>query len=160
MCYWNSCDLDYILIKADELFKSINLLRDLGPEDLPNVLNVEGTIIAIKYVQLVTIEIVRNRLNFLQAFFLQFCDKSNGIIFFVSGQTFSLLWDTKSYFLFDSHSRDEQGKVTPDGTGILIKFSSLSQVQKYTMENYLVERESVFCQIQYIKAEVIQVKAP
>ena len=60
LCYWNSCDLDYILIKADELFKSINLLRYLGPEDLPNVLNVEGRIIAIKYVQLVTIEIVKN----------------------------------------------------------------------------------------------------
>ena len=39
--YWKSCDLDYILIKADELFKDINLFRYLSPEDLPNVLNVE-----------------------------------------------------------------------------------------------------------------------
>ena len=61
----------------------------------------------------------------------------------------------KYLFLFDSHSRDDQGKISSDGTVILIKFTSLSQVQKYILENYLVDRgrESVFCQLQYIKVE-------
>ena len=77
----------------------------LGPEDLPNVLNVEGTIIAVNYVELITIEIVKNQQNFIQASFLRFSDKSNGILFFVGGQMFSLLWDTKSFFLFDSHGQ-------------------------------------------------------
>ena len=154
MSYWTSCDLDYILIKTDELFESISLFRYLAPEDLPNELNVEGTNVAIEYVRLVTVEIFKNQINFIQPSFLQFGDKSNGIIFFVSQTPFSLLWNKKYFFLFDSHSRDEQGKVSPHGTGILLKFTTLSQVRKYILENYLVDRESIFCQIQYIKAEI------
>ena len=45
--YWKPCDLDYILIKGDELFKKINLMRYLGPEDLPDNLNVENAVVNI-----------------------------------------------------------------------------------------------------------------
>ena len=155
MSYWNSCDLDYILIKAGGLFKSINIFRYLEPAELPNVLNLEGTNIAIEYVQLVTVEILKKQINFIQPSFVDFSDRSNGIIFFVSDTSLSQLWNKIYIFLFDSHSRDDQGKISPDGTAILIKFTSLSQVQKYILENYLVDRgrKSVFCQLQYVKVE-------
>ena len=60
----------------------------------------EGTIIANNYVELVTIEIVKNQQNFIQEYFIQFCDKSNGILFFVAGQTFSLMWGYEIIFSF------------------------------------------------------------
>ena len=153
VAYWNSCDLDYVLIKGDEIYKNINLKRFLGPEDLPNILQVENANVTIKYVQLVDTEINKHT-DFIRPSFFQFSRISNGIMFFVHSSTISLLWDTKSFFLFDSHSRDEQGKCVENGTGILIKFSSLRQVQKYISENYLIERETLLCQIQYILIEI------
>ena len=154
--FWNSCDLDYILIKGDELYKSINLYRYLEPADLPNVLNVESVDVTIDYVQLVTVQIQKDYLDFIQPSFVNLSDQSNGIIFFVSNNTsFSLLWNKKYFFLFDSHSRNDQGKISPNGTAILIKFTSLGQVQKYVIENYLLDRGhvSVYCQLQYIKVD-------
>ena len=152
---WNTCDLDYVLIKGDQLFKSINLMRYLGVEDLPHKLNmgVEASV-KIKYVQNIDVEI-KDQCDFPRPSFDQFSNDSNGIIFYVNQMTISLVWDTKSFFcLFDSLSRDEQGKITENGTGILIKFSSLSQIQKYLSENVQTTSESVLGQLQYVNVEI------
>ena len=34
-------------------------------------------------------------------------------------------------YLFDPYSRDNQGFATPNGTSVLLKFNSLSDVEKY-----------------------------
>ena len=96
---------------------------------------------------------LKDKIDFIQPSFHQLSDRSNGVMFFVRQTSFAILWNKKYFFLFDSHSRDDQGKVAPDGTGILLKFSSLRQVQKYILENYLLDCESVFCQIQFVRAE-------
>ena len=153
---WKSHDLDHVLIKGDKLYKNINLMRYLGPTDLPSTLWVEEAFFNIKYIQLVTAEIKMSQLDFLRPSFSQFSDKSNGILFFINQGTIAILWDAKSFFLFDSHSRDEQGKVTENGTGVLLKFSALRQLQNYLTEIYLIlsGRESIFCQIQYVMVEI------
>ena len=47
------------------------------------------------------------------------------------------------------------GKFSKFGTGIVIKFSSLIQVQRYISENYLSDGDSsILCQIQYVEVEL------
>ena len=149
---WKTCDVDYVLIKGDELFKNINLERYLEPRDLPKHLCVEGTDTMVEYVQLVTVDIKQGLYEFIRPSFVQLKQSSNGIIFFVEQMSFSLQWDSKAFYLFESHSRNEEGKVSPDGTAILLKFSSLKQVQFFITENYLINRNSVLAQMQYCKS--------
>ena len=42
-----------------------------------------------------------------------------------------------SFYLFDSHSRDEQGLSVPDGKSCLLKFSSINELGKYFQVCYL-----------------------
>ena len=42
----------------------------------------------------------------------------NWLIFFISGYTFSLIWSKSAFFLCDSHSRDEKGYITLNGTSV------------------------------------------
>ena len=130
------CDLDYILIKGDKLFKQLNLMKYLDVNDLPNSLEVDNARVTISYLLLVTYDIYENTLDFIRPSFTELNDGSNGIIFFVNQTTMSIVWNSKYYFQFDLHSRDEQGKVIENGTAVLIKFSPLLQLQKYLYENY------------------------
>ena len=45
---WKLSDLDYILIKGDELYK--NIKRCWSPEDMPNNLKVENANLTIEYI--------------------------------------------------------------------------------------------------------------
>ena len=62
--FWYTDDLDYILIKGDELRKSIKLNRYLGMEDLPNNVDVEGNNVTIKNIALITVELKVREQNF------------------------------------------------------------------------------------------------
>ena len=43
------------------------------------------------------------------------------------------------YYLFDSHSRDKNGKVTVDGASILLKFWKDCEICNYIASTYLIE---------------------
>ena len=50
-------------------------------------------------------------------------------------------------YAFDSHSRDSEGNIVPDGSSILIKFSSIKSFWDYIVLTY----GSSSCQLVYIK---------
>ena len=154
VCYWKPCDLDYVLKKGDQLFKNVGLYRYLSPDELPRELQIGSCIVRVSYLQNSTVEIKTSKSDFLRPSFVQFSDKSNGVIFFVNQLTFSIVWCASSFYIFDSHSRDDVGKLSQEGVSILMRFSSLRQVQNYISENYLAGRESILCQVQYILIEL------
>ena len=55
-----------------------------------------------------------------------------------SGFTVAVLWTKNFFFLFDSHSRNEDGTISNEnlGTSILLKFSSLVSLEHYIYEIY------------------------
>ena len=136
----------------------VYLMRYLDVDDLPNSLEVDNARVTISYLRVVvTHEIYENQLDFNRPSFTELNDGSNGIIFFINQNTMSIVWNSKYFFLFDSHSRDEQGKIIENGTAVLIKFSSLLQLQKYLYENYfskVTERGTIIFQMQYVKTEL------
>ena len=156
---WQTADLDYILMKGDELYKSLDLLRYLSFDDLPRQLTVETVYSKINYVGNVTVEINRLNIDFLRRSLVQFKGQSNGIIFITNFVAFSLIWDSKAFFIFDSHSRDELGQHAENGTAILMKFSSLRQVQNFLVETYAPANGNAYCQMQYIAIETTSSKA-
>ena len=50
----------------------------------------------------------------------------------------SITWTSRHYFLFDSHSRDINGKSCPDGFSVFFfKFATRKSLEKYILETYL-----------------------
>ena len=68
----------------------------------------------------------------------------------------SVIWTCKHYFLFDSHSRDNNGKIGPDGFSVLLKFSSRKSLEQHILETYFldVNEEYVCFAVQYIKIQL------
>ena len=57
-----------------------------------------------------------------------------------------------SYYFFDSHSRNQHGKMVRNGHSVLLKFSQLRELEKHIQTTYLLQRSQrhVYFQIQYI----------
>ena len=62
---------------------------------------------------------------------------TSGFLFTLRGNTMSVTWTCKHYFLFDSHSRDINGKIGPGGFSVLLKFSSRKSLEQHILETYL-----------------------
>ena len=61
-----------------------------------------------------------------------------------------------SYYLFDSHNRDERGLSVIDGTSVLMKFNDIFEIEKYIQVAYLEYRykQQAYFQIQTIEVTV------
>ena len=154
ICHWNATDLDDMLIKGDDLFKNLKVMRHLSVNDLPKTITLDNCDMKITFKPLVTCVITKTNVNFIRPSLVLNKLSSDGMMLFVGDTTLSLLWNTKSFYLFDSHSRDEQGMPTANGTGVLMQFSKLSDVQTYIIECYLTSCESKLVQIQYITIKI------
>lgn len=49
----------------------------------------------------------------------------------------SIVWTKKHYFLFDSHSKNENGETCPNGYSVLIKFTKKTDLESHIIKNYL-----------------------
>ena len=118
VCFWNSIDLDFILIKGDALYKILCLDRYLGPEDLPEQIKINDNEVKVSYIENVTAEIAVYNPDFMKSSFVRLKSRISGILFIVNSVSFAVLWDSKSFYIVDSHSRDEVGKLAENVTGI------------------------------------------
>ena len=140
---WNAFDLDYILDNGDLVYKKLNLNRSLAIIDLPDNIDTGRGVINIEMLGNETgFLTVHNRLNFLQSL-LKKHTTGDGILFMTLGYTFSILWNKRNYFLFDPHSRDDEGVIAQNGSSVLLKFSSLPQLQNYIFEIYFPIQQSL-----------------
>ena len=152
---WTTSDLDYILENGDSMYKSLNTDNILNVDDLPHNISVEGYMLTVTMLQNETGAIsTNNQFDLLERSYKE-NNTGNRLIFFISGYTFSLIWSKSAFFLCNTHSRDEKGYITSNGTSVLLKFKSLHDVQNYITEVYLVQQntQSTFCEIQYVHVE-------
>ena len=160
---WTTCDLDYVLESGDQLYKSLNINNMLSVDDLPRNVKVEGYALTATMLENENgIMNIIDDIDFLERSYRKVSDTGNGLIFFINGYTFSLIWSKSAIFLCDSHSRNREGFLTPDGTSILLKFKSLNDVQRYITNVYLAHQnmQITFYQLQYIKIATENIDIP
>ena len=77
----------------------------------------------------------------------------NGALLIINNYTLGILWGRQCFFVFDSHSRDENGKQSPNGTAVLLKFHSLAKLEEYIKNTYYgqTQQSLMYFQIQFIK---------
>ena len=116
----------------------------LSVDDFPACINVDNSMVFnINKLNLGTgiATLVEND-TFLQAIFNSCENKGTSFLLLKNGYTLAMIPNTGNYYLFKSHSRDERGLIVSNGTSVLLKFSSLLEIEKYIQVIYLEYRTS------------------
>ena len=114
---WQQEDLNIVLFLEDELHESLNTQQYLRATDLPNNISVcnvqvQASHLHSNYGMFLNKEDSRNYLR-----------ESAGSILFIMGLRIAvILCGRDVVFLFDSHSRNREGKSHPNGYPVLLKF--------------------------------------
>ena len=127
---WRTSDLDYVLNNGDTLCKSLGIDRYLDIDDIPQQLHLEGFPVIIRKVCVYQNETFRTVPHFLSQLQLLISSECNGAIFIITDSAIAIIFHAGFYYICDSHSRDSNGRLAPDGLSILMKFRSISLVEK------------------------------
>ena len=149
---WESYDLDYILEQGDRIFKDLRMFRLLGIDDLPQNFAVEGTPVVVEFLDNRTGEITLNAYLISVTDIVTSCTNiGTGALLIIRDFTLALIWGEQCYFLFDSHSKNDEGEITPNGVAVLLKFQTLGHLEEYIKYVYYSENtETLFFQLQFI----------
>lgn len=137
---WTAHDLDLILTKGNEIYCILNVTGPLSIPELPTVIDFADNHFDV--------QMLHNEIGYIQSPNERFLttlfgsrndDVGDGLLLIIGGFTVGVLWTKKNYFLFDPHCRDQDGSIPNNNTGtsVLLKFSSLLQVEKYNCSTYL-----------------------
>ncbi|XP_057310266.1 uncharacterized protein LOC130648243 [Hydractinia symbiolongicarpus] len=136
---WTSADLDSILKKGDKIYCEQNVVGSLSILNLPTLINFDDNDFDVQMLHNATGFLHNCNERFLTPLFGSDNDVGDGFLIIVCGFTVCVVWTKKHYFLFDPHCRNSNGCISDDGTGscVLLKFSSLFQVEKYICAIYV-----------------------
>ena len=154
---WNTSDLDFILFEGDKLYKNVGATSFLSADDLPQSVDVENNKITVEKLRFYQSDIMKYTTErFLTQSFNSEENNGDGFLLFIDGFTMSVIWNKAYFFLFDSHSRNIDGKISENGSSILLKFRSLNAAEKYIKEIYFSNKqlEQLRFEIQYIKINI------
>ena len=150
---WDKFDLDCILGKGDQLFKFIGKFRYLGIEDLPQEFLIEKSLINVQFLENNTGEITAG------AYLPSIAEIVNSVqhtgisaLLIVNNYILGLIWGNDSIYLFDSHSKDENGNLSSSDTAVLLKFDSLCSLENYIQSVYYnAYSRTLYFHVQFIK---------
>ena len=71
-------------------------------------------------------------------------NESAGFLHFANGFGTAFRHDIRHIYIFDPHSRDNQGFVSPNGTSVLLKFKTLSDAENYYKHFFLTQANFLY----------------
>ena len=146
---WKDFDLDFILHKGDKVYKDVNINRYLNVDELPTKIVIDNShfdIFVIRAEDFLGSSLLEDTDTIINTD-LFFSDNVTGIILFIEGYCVSILKESNNrqvIYAFDSHSRDSEGNIVPDGSSILIKFLSIKSFWDYIVLTYAVTENHAF----------------
>ena len=159
VCQWQTFDLDHVLCEGDSNYKQLNTLNLLAADELPNVVQTaDGHMFSEEYLSLENGEVSAHsqEFQFLRGIHNGCVDKGIEFLAFISGFTIAAIPYLDSYYLFNSHSRNGQGSMIPQGKSVLLKLAGFQDIEKYVQMVHLQERyqNHAYFQIQYVHVNI------
>ena len=152
--HWDKIDIDYVVENGDKTFKEINSPGYLMFNELPRKINVMTHTFSIDFLdnhsgllnwRSVPGSIIGTNIN----------PSADACLLIIEGKCISITWNKSYFFLFDSHSRNNLGKVCPNGTSTLMKFKSRKSTDLFILNNYLPEKcENIQFDLQYLSISI------
>ena len=151
--FWDIFDLDSILYRGDQLFKSLEKYRHLGVEDLPPQFFIENHPMNVEFLENRTGEITAGAYMISITDIVSRCqEKGNGALIIVNQYMLGLIWGNSCFYLFDSHSKNKHGQISISGTAVLLKFETLSFLENYIRSVYYINCPmTMYFQVQFLK---------
>ena len=155
---WQQEDLNLPLFLGDELHKSLNTQQYLSATDLPTNISVcnvqvQASHLHNNYGMLLNNEDSQNYLTHCLSIHSR---ESTGSILSITGLCIAVIpCGRDTVFLFDSHSRNREGRPDPNGYFVLLKFSDLVAVANYVIPCYCQGNVGQF-EVQFIPVHLEQ----
>ena len=141
---WKGENIDNIIVLGDALFKSFRKDTFVGIEELPQSFNILDTQFKVEF----TVHqngIFRDTDQIVNDFKSQIsssCLTNSGFLLWFSQTCVSIMLDQHEhghtvFLLFDPHSRSRTGKVVDNGTAVLLRFATLTNLMIYLSEHIL-----------------------
>ena len=157
---WKTFDLDNILNRGDQLYKTFNITEFLSIPDLPNEFVIEEHTFQVNLIYNATGMLSHNSIGFISNSYNSLQDIGTGLLFLIDGFTFSVIWSKSGFYVFDSHSRDSESFQIPNGTSVLLRFRTLSRVEKYILDAYLQDKsKNIQYEVQYVNIGIDKTEA-
>ena len=122
---------------GDQLFKSLNMFRVVVIKDLPARVSIYDSAVNIVFLENKTGEITLNVYFISMADILStFSNHGKGALLTISGYVLGITWGRNYFYLFDSHSKDGEGNISQNGTAVLLKFDTFSNLEDYINQIY------------------------
>ena len=148
-------DLDSKLGKRDQLFELIGKYLYLAVEDLAEEFLIEYCSINVEFLENKTGETTAG------AYQVSITENKNSVqqlgasaLLIVSNYILGLIWGNEStIYLFDSHSKDENGNLSSQSIAILLKFDTQRSLQNQTKSVYY----NTYSLLLYIQQQFIEI---
>ena len=145
---WTPPCIDNTVLDGSRLYDRVILSsnnpvpRYLAHNEIPDVINLWGNVFSLQVYEGLFYGIVGEHGNvhaqsvsiqngLQNAFYI-----SQTLLFTVSSETVSLFTDEQSYYLFDSHARNEQGLPDNHGTAVVLQFNSMHALINHILSTY------------------------
>ena len=150
LCYWGQNDLDAILRIGNDLYGSFGYIDNfLDLRELPPQIQIQNNVIEFErtnpIVSALSVE-SRNIINIPAGY--------NCGIFLAGSSGTAFIFHNASYYLFDSHSRNEEGMLGGNtGTSVLLAFRTKFDLEEYIKAYHLDQfsNEYVGTEVQYVR---------
>ena len=160
---WLSTDLDFIVVKGDEIYNTVDKVGHLLFNELPRKISLFNINIDVNFLNINAGVLCGNSLpGFL---FNDVPPNANGFLLILKYMCISVVWTKKHYFIFDSHIshiKDESGQTCPNGYSTLLKFSTQKSIKLHIINSYLNKDDvDIFFEAQFVEVigDVEQLKA-
>ena len=126
--FWTTWDLDKILDFRNETYSSLGYTDEyLTFDELPSTFSMGDKVLELQKSNMVSGYLNKDSFNFLRIIPLFY-----GGVFTANGLGTSFISDGSSHiYIFDPHSRDNFGFVSPDGKSVLLKFETVSDTENF-----------------------------
>ena len=135
------------------MIKLLNIERTLYVDELPSEINILNNVLKIELAKKSDGLFSNNGFFKIEYFYSN--DICGAVLFFNEICVAILKDHGKNIYIFDSHSRNGQGQVVPDGTSVLLMFSSVNTAKEYIFSTH---NNCNHYQIVYIKMKIEEQK--
>ena len=157
---WKGENIDNIIVLGDALFKSFRKDTFVGIEELPQSFNILDTQFKVEFTvhQNGIFRDTDRSVNDFKSQISSSCLTNSGFLLWFSQTCVSIMLDQHEhghtdFLLFDTHSRSRTGKVVDNGTAVLLRFATLTNLMIYLSETYLEDfcKHNIPYEIQFVK---------
>ena len=157
---WTTSVIDIVLDKGTELYCSLQTPRFLEVTDLPSLVYANSTVYHTTFSYSHQSWLMHESVDTFNTLLSHGLSQSKNVLLWVGHITLALMKTNDAVFLFDSHSRDKQGRIADTGLSSLLQFPSIENVGHYVSSVYLSHNTRIPYEFQIVTISTLQPLPP